>query len=204
VVVGYNRRFAPMSRRLAEFLAAGEPLVMSYRVNAGYLPADHWTQDPEQGGGRILGEVCHFVDYLSFLAGAPVRRVTARGTPDGGRYRSDNLAVTLELADGSVGTLTYVASGDPALAKERIEVFGGGSAAILDNFRRLELWRGGRRRVERSRWRQDKGHRDLLAAFVASALGSEEPPIAFADQVMVSRATFAIVRSLRESSTIEV
>jgi predicted dehydrogenase/threonine dehydrogenase-like Zn-dependent dehydrogenase len=201
LMVGYNRRFAPLSRKLKDFAAGlGEPLVMGYRVNAGYIPPDHWTQDPEQGGGRILGEVCHFVDYLAFVAGAPPVRATARVTPDAGRYRADNLVATIELADGSVGTVTYVANGDPAVPKERFELFGGGAAAVLDNFRTLELIRGGRRRVERSRLRQDKGHADQLRAFVDAARTGGPPPIPWAEIAAVSRATFALAGSAHAGS----
>jgi len=198
LMVGYNRRFAPLSRKLRDFAAGlGEPLVMGYRVNAGYIPPDHWTQDPEQGGGRILGEVCHFVDYLAFVAGAPPVRATAHTTPDAGRYRGDNLVATIELADGSVGTVTYVANGDPALPKERFELFGGGAAAVLDNFRTLELIRGGRRRVERSRLRQDKGHADQLRVFVDAAQSGGPPPIPWPEIAAVSRANFALAGSLQ-------
>ncbi len=200
LMVGYNRRFAPMSQRLKEFFAAvDEPLVVHYRVNAGPIPLDHWTQDPEQGGGRILGEVCHFIDYLTFLTGEMPRRVSAHATPDGSRYRDDNLVATVELTEGSLGTVTYVASGDTALPKERIEVFGGGSAAVLDNFRHLELARDGRRRVERSRLRQDKGHRAQMAAFVEAARTGAPAPIPWDEILAVSRATFAVVRCLRQT-----
>jgi predicted dehydrogenase len=149
-----------MARQLKTFLAdVHEPLIMHYRVNAGYIPLDHWMQNPEQGGGRIIGEVCHFVDFLTFLAGALPTRVHARALPNDGRYRDDNVIITLEFADGSLGTITYVANGDKSFPKERVEVFGGGCVAVLDDFRRLELVRHGRRKVVKSRLRQDKGHR---------------------------------------------
>jgi predicted dehydrogenase len=159
LMVGYNRRFAPMAFQLKSFLAnVHGPLVMHYRVNAGYIPSDHWVQDPEQGGGRIIGEVCHFVDFLTFLTGTLPKRVDARALPGDGRYRDDNVIITLEFADGSLGTITYVASGDAAFPKERVEIFGGGTIAVLDDFRRLELVQRGRKKVHRSRLRQDKGH----------------------------------------------
>ena len=205
LMVGYNRRFAPMCRRIREHFAdVDEPLVAHYRVNAGYLPLDHWTQDPETGGGRIVGEVCHFVDTLAFLAGALPVRVYARALANGGRYRDDNLSATIEMADGSIGLVTYVANGPSALAKERLEVFGGGSGAVLDNYRTLELMRGSRRRVERARLRQDKGHRAELEAFVAAVRDRAESPIPLADSVAVARATLAIVRSLREGAPVDL
>ncbi len=203
LMVGYNRRFAPMSERLATFFGdIDEPLVVHYRVNAGHIPTDHWVQDPEQGGGRILGEVCHFVDYLAFLTASTPRRVSAFSTPNVGRYRDDNLVATIELDNGSIGTVTYVANGDTSLAKERIEVSGGGAFAVLDNFRRLDLVRGGQSRVMRSRLQQDKGHRAQLEAFVQAARTGQTAPIPWQQTVDTSRATFAIVQSLRTGSPI--
>src|SRR5206468_1176188 len=128
--VGYNRRYAPMVVRLRETIAGvGEPLLVQCRVNAGLLAQSHWLHDLAIGGGRIVGEGCHFFDLLSFLTGSLPVRVRATGLPDGGRYREDNVVVALDFADGSVGTITYTAAGDRALGKERVEVFGGGVAA---------------------------------------------------------------------------
>ncbi len=198
LMVGYNRRFAPMSVRLKEhFGDVNQSLLMHYRVNAGAIPLDHWVQDPEQGGGRILGEVCHFVDYLTFLAGNLPACVSARATPNTGSTRDDNLIATVEFEGGSVGAVTYAASGDSALAKERLEVFGGGRAAVLDNFRSLELLRDGRRRRVRSWLRQDKGHRAQLAAFVEAVRSGGPAPIPWEEIAAVSRATFAVARCLR-------
>ena len=198
VMVGFNRRFAPMAQRLREhFQGVDEPLVMHYRVNAGYIPLDHWTQDAEQGGGRILGEVCHFIDFLTFLADAPPRSVDGRCLANGDRYRDDNLVATLALEDGSLGTVTYVANGAKGLAKERVEVFGGGRSAVLDNFRTLELYDGSRRQVIKSRWRQDKGHRQQLAAFVAAVRSDGPPPIPWHQIERVTEASFDLVDAVR-------
>jgi predicted dehydrogenase/NADPH:quinone reductase-like Zn-dependent oxidoreductase len=198
LMVGYNRRFAPMTRRLVEHLdKASGPKVMHYRINAGYLPPEHWTQDLEVGGGRLLGEVCHFVDFLTFLAGAPPTSWQVHALPDGGRYRNDNLVVTLGFPDGSLGTLTYVANGDPSLPKERCEVFCGGTAAVLDNFRRLDLARDGRTRTHRDRLRQDKGHGDQLRAFFEAAERGDEAPIPLDELFAVARVTLELDRQLR-------
>jgi len=205
LMVGFNRRFAPMARQLKAFLAdVHEPLVMHYRVNAGYIPPDHWVQDPEQGGGRIIGEVCHFVDFLTFLADALPVRVHARALPNDGRYRDDNVVITLEFADGSLGTITYVANGDKAFPKERVEVFGGGCVATLDDFRRLELVRGGRRKVVRSRLRRDKGHRGEWEAFVQALREGGPAPIPFEEIVATTLTTFAVVDSLRRGKLVAV
>ncbi len=173
-MVGFNRRFAPMAARMKSFLAPiSEPLALHYRINAGYLPPDHWVNDREQGGGRILGEVCHFVDLLMFFAGSPIVEVEARALGNSGRYSGDNVLVSLRFENGSEGTISYLANGDRAFSKERIEVFGGGSTAVLEDFRRLELVRNGRKETIHARWRQDKGHRGEWAAFVQSVQRQE-------------------------------
>jgi len=206
VTVGYNRRFAPMVQRLKAFVAGTpEPLIMHYRVNAGYIPPEHWVHDPHQGGGRIIGEVCHFVDFLTFLADSLPVRVSAQALPNNQRYRDDNIVVTLAFANGSSGTITYVANGDKTFSKERVEVFGGGAVAVLDDFRRLELVRGGRKQVVQSRLRQDKGHRGELAAFVAAVRnGAPSSPSAWRDMVAVSLTTFAIRESLRCGDPVQI
>ncbi|PYX87413.1 MAG: oxidoreductase, partial [Acidobacteria bacterium] len=135
-MVGFNRRFAPMAVHMKSFLSKiAEPLALHYRVNAGYLPADHWANDPEQGGGRILGELCHFVDFLMFLAGSAPVEVQAHSLANPGQYSDDNMIVCLRFANGSQGTITYVANGDKSFSKERVEAFGGGAVAVLEDFR---------------------------------------------------------------------
>lgn len=205
LMVGYNRRFAPMTQRLKTFVAEGhEPLVVNYRLNAGYIKPAHWTQDPEQGGGRIIGEVCHFVDLLTFLVGAPPLRVYARALPNESRYREDNVVITLEFAGGSLGSITYVANGDKSFPKERLEVFGGSGAAVLEDFRRLELVRHGRKKVNKSLLRQDKGHRGEWEAFVAAVRNGTPSPIAFEGIVATTLTTFRVLDSLRLGATAEV
>jgi len=194
LMVGFNRRFAPMAVQLKQFVSAiHEPLAIHYRVNAGYLPADHWVNDPEIGGGRILGEVCHFVDFLCFLAGGSPVEVQAQCLGNPGQYSMDNLLATLKFADGTLGTISYLANGDKSASKERVEVFGGGAVAILEDFRRLELTRHGRRTVTRSRWRQDKGHQAEMRAFIDAVRGTTAAaPIAFEQIVGSTLATLRL------------
>lgn len=203
LTVGYNRRFAPMARELRDFFhgAGGPvaPLFIQYRVNAGRIPLDSWIQDPEAGGGRVIGEACHFVDFLSYLTDALPVRVSASGLPDRGTYREDNVAVNVEMSDGSVGAVSYVAAGDPALGKERCEAFGGGRSAALEDFRRLELVGEGRTSTDRSWLGQDKGHEDSWAAFSRAAREGAPAPIALESLVATSLATFRILESLRSS-----
>lgn len=196
LMVGFNRRFAPLTIRLKTFLqATREPLALHYRINAGFLRADHWLNDQRQGGGRITGEVCHFVDLLCFLTGASPMEVETRSLPNPGQYSNDNVVCSLRFANGSLGTISYLANGDRSYSKERIEVFGGGATAVLEDFRRLELVQGGKKRVVRSLLRQDKGHRDELEAFVEAIRRGGESPTPFHEIATSMLATFALEKS---------
>nr|UXE41703.1 inositol 2-dehydrogenase/D-chiro-inositol 3-dehydrogenase [uncultured bacterium] len=198
LVVGYNRRFAPLAVQMRDFLrAAGEPLMMNYRVNAGFLPATHWTQTPEEGAGRIIGEVCHFVDFLVWLSGEQATSVYASALPNGGKYSNDNLVAALEFENGSVGTVTYVANGDKSFPKERVEAFSGGCVATLDDYRMLTTLRAGRQQTFRSRLSQDKGHADQWKEFARAICSGSPAPISFNEIVNVSRACLRILDSLR-------
>ncbi len=205
LVVGFNRRFAPLLAELKRFFAPlHEPLVMNYRINALPLALDHWLHDPQQGGGRIIGEACHFIDCLTFISGSLPLRATASGLPDSKAYLEDNVIITLEFADGSVGSITYLANGDRSLPKERLEVFGGRRSAVLDDFRSLETHAGGRRRVRRAWFGQDKGHRRLWEAYISSLASGGAPPIPYRELFAVSQASFAALQALRSGSPVSV
>jgi predicted dehydrogenase len=205
LMVGFNRRFAPLVDRLREGLGdRHEPLHLSYRVHPGKLPLAHWLHDPEQGGGRILGEACHFVDLMVFLSGSLPTQVSAVGLTDDARYREDNVTLTLTFANGSAGTLTYLAAGAIEAGKERLEVSSGGQTAVLDDFRSLTVVGGGRTRVWRSRLEQDKGHAQAWAAFVAAIRQGGAPPIPYGELVAVTQACLAAVQSLRSGSPVAV
>ncbi len=196
LMVGFNRRFAPLAVRLKTFLRdVREPLAIHYRVNAGFLPGDHWLNDPQQGGGRIIGEVCHFVDFLCYLTGSSPAEVETRALLNVSGYSNDNVECSLRFADGSLGTISYLANGDKSFSKERIEVFGGGSVAVLEDFRRLELVRNGKSRVFRSLFRQDKGHQGEWEAFSKAIEKGPESPIPFREVVSTMLATFALEQS---------
>jgi len=200
-MVGFNRRFAPLARQLKESLRPG-PMAMLYRVNAGAIPSDHWVQDPAVGGGRIIGEACHFVDFLTFLCGALPVRVHAAALPDPAGL-GDTLHVNLEFADGSVGTVAYLASGSKSLFKEYVEVHQHGTSAVLRDFKQLELFGG--RRVERKKLlTQDKGQRAMLAAFLDAVKDGRPSPIPLAELLAVTRATFRIVDSARARAAVAV
>ncbi len=196
--VGFNRRFAPLSIKLKEFVTSGnEPFMATYRVNAGFLPLTHWTHDPAQGGGRIIGEGCHFIDYLTYLAGGAPIAVDASALPDGGRYRSDNVQINLKFSNGSLAQVLYLANGDKGLPKERVEVHCGGRSAILDDFRELQLWSGGSKRSYKSLLRQNKGHQAAWQAFLDAIKNGEGPSIAY-DQLYGS--SLASIQAARKIS----
>lgn len=205
LMVGFNRRFAPHVVQLKRFLADRQgPLVMNYRVNAGYVPHTHWTQDPKEGGGRIIGEVCHFVDLLQFLSGSvPVKifaeAITAGATslPD-----DDSVAVTLKFADGSLGVITYLANGDASMPKERLEVTSTGRSAVLDNFQMLTLYQQGKRRAFKLRT-IDKGHRTEVTTFLNAVRDGAASPIPLESLVATSRVSFRILESLRVGAPVE-
>lgn len=173
-MVGFNRRFAPMAVALKQHFADVHPLHMTYRVNAGTIPAEHWLSDPAEGG-RIVGEGCHFLDFFAFLTdAAPIsveRYAVDRSSPD-------DVQLTVQYDDGSVGHLIYTTTGAKVTSKERVEVFGGGRSGLLDDFRALQLDTGSKRVVNQKSWfSQDKGHAAELAAFVASVRSGSAMPI---------------------------
>jgi predicted dehydrogenase/threonine dehydrogenase-like Zn-dependent dehydrogenase len=195
LMVGFNRRFAPMAKQMKTFLDVHEPLAMHYRVNAGALSPDHWINDPEVGGGRIRGEVCHFVDFLSFLSGSHPVEVQARSLPDSSRREDESILISLRFENGFEGTIHYLINGDRSFSKERIEVFGGGAVAVLEDFRRLEMTRFGRKSTSHARWRQDKGHRGEWQAFADSLRSAGLAPIPFQSIVSTTLTTLGIVKS---------
>jgi predicted dehydrogenase/threonine dehydrogenase-like Zn-dependent dehydrogenase len=192
--VGFNRRFAPTYIRLKQALSRRRaPLAVGYRVNAGQVAAGSWVVDPVQGGGRIVGEACHMVDLVCDLVGAPVNQVYAQ--PGGA---GDDVVLTLGFEDGSLGTILYASGGARALPKERLEVLGGGRSAVLDDFRGLHLYEGGRAVRGAGRLAsQDKGHAAELAAFFDAVRRGGPSPVDPAAAAHVTRVTFAALDSLR-------
>ena len=203
LMTGFNRRFAPLAQQLqSQVSSLKEPKYIHYRVNAGPIPLNHWTQDPNIGGGRIIGEACHFIDFITFLVGAPPTSVTAHALPDGGKYREDNVSMTFTFSDGSIGVVDYLANGDKSLPKERIEVFCGGQVAVLDDFVSLQIVKDGKKKVERGA--QDKGWVNEWKAFARAIREGSEPPIPYEHLIGVTRSTFAAVESARERRTIDI
>jgi predicted dehydrogenase/threonine dehydrogenase-like Zn-dependent dehydrogenase len=204
VTVGFNRRFSPHTIKMKELLRGRSgPLCMTMTVNAGEIPPEHWTQDPERGGGRIIGEGCHFIDLLAFLAGSPVRMVSALMVGEGPAVREDKTAVILSFADGSLGTINYFANGPKNYPKETLEVFSDGRVLRMNNFRATRGY--GFKGFKSFRTRhQDKGHRAELAAFVVRIGEGGEPLIPLEELINATRASFAAVRSAREERTVSL
>ncbi len=196
LMVGFNRRFSPLAAMLAHRMR-GERLIITYRVNAGPIPATHWVQDPAVGGGRIVGEVCHFIDLMQFLAGSAPVEVCASAV--GGAALPgdpDNVLIQIRFADGSVGSIAYISTGDASYPKERIEVFGGGRVGVIDNWRALEIRENGRKSGKRLLLSSAKGHTEELAAFV-ELIRTGAPAIAFDSLVATTRTAFTVQQALR-------
>lgn len=187
--VGFNRRFAPTVTRLKESMRGLGPFSFIYTVNAGVLPSEHWLLDRHVGGGRIVGEACHFVDLLRYLAAASIQESRATSLD------RENVTLTLRFGDGSVGTVHYLSNGHPGVPKERLEVFGGGRIWRVDNFRELETFGEGfapfqaLRNLRKSR-EQDKGHQAAVAAFLSAVRRGDPVPVPFEEAIEVTRAIF--------------
>jgi predicted dehydrogenase/threonine dehydrogenase-like Zn-dependent dehydrogenase len=206
LMVGFNRRFAPASLVVKQFFQDHEgPLTISIRFNAGAVAADHWTQDEEIGGGRLIGEACHAIDLATYLAGAPPVRVYAEsvGSPHAEAITDDQCFITLRHANGSISSVAYMAGGDKAFPKERVEVMGGGRVAVIEDFREVVTCRGGRTK-RTARWSQDKGHAAEVLRFAEALVKGGPAPISWDELRAVTLAALLAVRSLRESVPFDI
>jgi polar amino acid transport system substrate-binding protein len=206
LMVGFNRRFSPLAQRAKEFFTGREaPLSILYRVNAGRIPMEHWTQNAKEGGGRIVGEVCHFIDLMQYLTGALPVSVFAESisAKSGKIVDADSVFITLRFADGSNGTVAYVSEGDKGLAKERVEIFGAGRVFVLDDYRRATLYKDGREEQIALK-AQDKGQQAQVRQVCASVLEGGPAPISLDELAATSRTTFRVLDSLRERQPFEV
>ena len=198
LLTGFNRRFSPLAQSLSSFLShRSEPIHAHYRVNAGYIPLNHWTQDPILGGGRIIGEACHFIDLITFLVGAAPISVSTHALSDNGKYREDNVSMTFTFPDGSIGVVDYLANGDKSFPKERAEFFCGGQIAVLDDYVSLTTVKDGKKNVKSGA--QDKGWRREMEIFAKAIREGGQPPIPYEQLIGVTTATFAVVESMRKS-----
>ena len=202
LMVGFNRRFAPHAVQVKKLLAGrSAPIAVNILVNAGEIPADHWLRNPRIGGGRIIGEACHFIDLAMFLVGHPI--VTVHAIALARRTQSDDtFSINLTFSDGSIAAVHYWTNGPRSYPKERVEIFNAGRAVVIENWRGLHAyeWPG----AARMRRRQDKGHRAEVAAFLEQLAAGGAPLIPFADMELVTAASFAAVRSAAEDRAIQL
>lgn len=204
VMTGFNRRFSPHIQHIKGYLRGrSAPLCMQMTVNAGVIPPDHWTQDPKRGGGRIIGEACHFIDLLAYLAESPVVSVSAMMIGQGAAVLEDKMSITFQMADGSIGTVHYFANGTKSFPKETLEVFSDQRVIRMENYRETKGF--GFSNFQKLRtMTQDKGHRGELEAFVKAITQGGTSPISFADQVNITRASFAAMESAQEGKVIQI
>jgi len=200
VMVGYNRRFSPHILKIKSLLdVKASPKTFIMTMNAGEIPKEHWSQDSEVGGGRIIGEACHYIDLMRFLAGSKIKTFNAvkMGENDFVKITEDKALISLTFEDGSMGSIHYFANGGNSFPKERIEVFCDNAVLQLDNFRRLRGfgWKGFKKM---NLWSQDKGQKNCVSAFMNSVREGSQIPIP-QDQIFeVARVSVDIAESLRK------
>jgi len=197
--VGFNRRFSPLSVFLRKQIGAG-PMTMVYRVNAGRIPADTWIQDMELGGGRIIGEACHFIDYLTWLNGSLPVSVYATALPDP-EAKNDTVNINISFENGSTGVVAYYANGPKSMPKEYVEVFRSGVSGVIDNFKRAEIF--GRKKAKKSLFNQDKGQKQMVEGFLRS-IHEGKALITFEEIAAVTKASFAVLESIRTGLPVKV
>jgi predicted dehydrogenase/threonine dehydrogenase-like Zn-dependent dehydrogenase len=206
LMVGYNRRFSPHAIKVSEYLKARkEPMVVNYRINAGFVPSEHWVHSEEEGGSRVIGEICHFVDLMQFLTKSNPKRVYAERISGNNRtaLNSDNLNITLKFEDGSVGNILYSASGDRAYSREQIEIFCEGSVIVLTDFKETRFYvRGSKKRYKTLN--QQMGYKEELQHFFDAVSGKTKPQV-IPQEIFTSTLTvFKINESLKKVTPIEV
>ena len=206
LMVGYNRRFSPHSLKVADYLSSRkDPMVIHYRVNAGFVPPDHWVHSEEEGGGRVIGEICHFVDLMQFLTKSNPARVFAERISGNNKttLNSDNVTITLKFDDGSVGNILYSASGDRASSRERVEIYCEGRSIIIDDYRRSDFYISGKKKTFKTR-SQQIGYHEELQHFFDIIKGKTSPKLTPAECFISTLAVFSINNSLENGSPVEI
>ena len=192
VMVGFNRRFAPFIQQIKKALSDAAPKAINYRINAGIVPPEHWVHDPAVGGGRIIGEACHFIDLCMYLAGATITSVSASSMNDP-HALADTATISLQFANGSVSNISYFSNGNKNMPKEYLEVFSGGVVYAMEDFKSLTVF--GKSKKENS-GTQDKGHRAEVAAFMNAVKSGKTSPIPFSELYTSSLATLKVLESI--------
>ena len=200
-MVGYNRRFSPLTKILKDKLDA-VPMSMIYRINAGAIPGDSWIQDKEIGGGRIVGEVCHFIDYLTYInSSLPVSVYAA--VMSNAQGHNDTLTISLKYQNGSIGCIQYFANGSKSLAKEYVEIYSHGTTMILKDFRALEIY-GSKKPFRKKLLSQDKGQKNEVKDFINSILHGGPPIIPLEEIFSTTEATFKILESIKTGNAFKL
>jgi polar amino acid transport system substrate-binding protein len=194
-MVGFNRRFSPLTQIIKKKLGSG-PMTMIYRINAGNIAKDTWIQDMELGGGRIIGEACHFIDYLTFINGSLPQKISAQSLPDSNGL-NDTVNIMVQFENGSTGIVAYYANGAKELTKEYIEIFSAGSTAILSDFKELKIYSKGKP-FKKKLLNQDKGQKQMVEAFFSGLLETGEAPIPFGEIYAVTKAAFDVLESIKQ------
>lgn len=194
VMIGFNRRFSPLTPIVKREMGNGK-MSMIYRINAGYIPSSSWIQDPKVGGGRILGEVCHFIDLMAYMCGSNPVQVSASVLPDP-EGLNDTVNILVDFSNGSTGVVSYYANGPKSLPKEYFEVFSSGKAAILCDFKSCKIYGSSVKTHKLSV--QDKGQKEMMQAFFKS-LKDGSMPIPLDEIFSVTKATFAVLKSIQQA-----
>ena len=193
-MLGFNRRFAPHIIQAKEFFTKlNIPLAINYRINAGAITADHWVHDKALGGGRIVGEVCHFIDLVAFIAGSDIKTLSANAMQDAA-HLMDTLSIQIQFKNNSIATISYFSNGNKNLDKEYLEIFGGGQVIAIRDFKEIERY--GSSKKSNSLSKQDKGHKQEIAVFLDAIAKGKESPIAFEEIYNAMLATFKVEESI--------
>jgi predicted dehydrogenase/threonine dehydrogenase-like Zn-dependent dehydrogenase len=206
LMVGYNRRFSPHAAKIVEYLSKRrDPMVINYRVNVGFVPANHWVHSEEEGGSRIIGEICHFVDFMQFLTRSNPVRVFAERVSGNNRstLNSDNVVIALKFEDGSVGNIIYSASGDKAFSREQVEIFCEGATIVSTDFKKTSFYKDGKCKTYKT-MNQEMGYKEELAHFVDAIIGKSSPCISYGEIFSSTQAVFSINSSLEKNSPVAV
>ena len=204
LMVGFNRRFAPLVLKAKEVFKNISPLMILCRVNAGFIPKDNWVHDPIEGGGRIIGEACHFIDLCQFLAGSPSKKVYASLIPAEKNIQTeDNIAITIDFKNNSRATIIYTSGGPKTLSKEYIEIIGGGKAMIIDNFKSGIIYDPKGKKVIRG-FSQDKGHFNEFKSFIRTIQQGKASPISLKEIILSMQTAFNTIKSAKEKRAIDI
>lgn len=199
LMVGFNRRFSPLVQKIKKLIKEDQPIAINYRINAGFIPANNWVQDKDIGGGRIIGEVCHFVDLAMYIAGALPESLSAFSM-DGPYGNLDSLTINLRFKNGSIAAISYFANGSKELKKEYLEIFANGVSIILDDFKELRIY--GKNKSSERLINQDKGHKRESNEFVCAIKEGRPTPISFEEIYYSTKMSFDIIKSIQNKATI--